>query len=176
MNTIHIQHFKTLYGELMLGAFEEQLCLCDWRYRRMRESIDLRVTRGLDARYVEAVHPVITQAISELEEYFEGDRDTFEVPLLTVGTDFQKQVWDELLKIPYGQVVTYAQLATRINKPDALRAVGTANGANALSIFIPCHRIQGSNGALVGYAGGLRAKEKLLALESNVQSDLFARF
>jgi methylated-DNA-[protein]-cysteine S-methyltransferase len=92
---------------------------------------------------------------------------------LLVGTDFQKTVWEELLKIPFGKTLTYLQLSNRLQNPKAIRAVATANGANALSIFVPCHRIIGSQGELVGYAGGLPAKQKLLDLEGGRQVGLF---
>ena len=87
------------------------------------------------------------------------------MPLLFVGTDFQKNVWQELLKIPYGATITYADLAARLGRPNAVRAVANANGANAISIFAPCHRVVGSNGTLGGYGGGIEAKRFLLGLE-----------
>ncbi|HIP27800.1 MAG TPA: methylated-DNA--[protein]-cysteine S-methyltransferase, partial [Sulfurovum sp.] len=91
-------------------------------------------------------------------------------PLLMVGTDFQRSVWDGLIKIPYGTTASYLELSKNIDNEKAVRAVASANGANAISILIPCHRIIGSNGDLVGYAGGLSAKKKLLELESNLFS------
>jgi len=99
------------------------------------------------------------------EEYFASKRTQFEIPLLLLGTDFQKLVWNALIEVPYGETASYLELAKSISKPKAVRAVATANGANAISILVPCHRIIGSNGDLVGYAGGLSTKKKLLELE-----------
>ncbi len=175
MPTILIKYFKTPCGELMLGSFGDRLCLCDWRYRKMRQSVDRRITEGLQTEFTEGCSEVISQTILQLEEYFGGQRSIFDIPLLPVGTDFQNKVWQELQKISFGQTASYAELAKRLNNPAAIRAIASANGANAISIIIPCHRIIGSNGELVGYAGGLAAKQSLLRLESSrlYQPDLF---
>jgi methylated-DNA-[protein]-cysteine S-methyltransferase len=110
-------------------------------------------------------HPVLVQAARELDEYFAGTRTAFSVPLDMIGTDFQKQVWQALLTIPFGETRSYLQIATLLGKPKATRAVGAANGRNPLSIVAPCHRVIGANGALTGFAGGLEAKAWLLELE-----------
>jgi methylated-DNA-[protein]-cysteine S-methyltransferase len=104
-------------------------------------------------------------AARELDGYFAGTRQTFDVPLHPSGTPFQLEVWGALLAIPYGQTVSYADIARRIRRPRAVRAVGAANGANPLSIIVPCHRVIGSHGDLTGYGGGLPAKRWLLAHE-----------
>lgn len=109
--------------------------------------------------------PVLQQAHAQLQEYFAGQRKEFSLPLSPKGTAFERQVWKELLKIPFGQTRTYGQLAQNLGNPKACRAVGRANGLNPISIFIPCHRVIGANGKLTGYAGGLEMKEKLLKLE-----------
>lgn len=101
----------------------------------------------------------------QLNQYFSKTRQQFDIPLDPLGTAFQKSVWDALQNIPYGETRSYKQLAEQLQQPSAIRAVAAANGANALSIFIPCHRIIGSSGELVGYAGGLPAKQRLLELE-----------
>ena len=106
----------------------------------------------------------------QLEEYFSGVRTKFELPLNPQGTDFQKNVWDELLKIPYGKTISYKEQSTRLNNLKAIRAIASANVKNPLMILIPCHRVIGSSGALTGYAGGIRAKEWLLNLESGQQT------
>jgi len=168
MNEIHIQYYKTPYGELVLGAFKEKLCLCDWRYRKMRSSIDNRLKNILGASMVEGESNVVNRTMDELSEYFNFERKSFDLPILMAGTDFQKMVWSELIKVPYGKTSSYSQLAERVGNKKAVRAVATANGANAISIIVPCHRIIGSDGSLVGYAGGLRTKEKLLKLEQNL--------
>ncbi len=166
MNQINIGYFKTQFGELLLGAFKDKLCICDWRYRKMREAVDNRIQTGLQANYVEAESTVTEEAKKQLSEYFSEERKEFNVPLLLVGTEFQKSVWDELLKIPFGVTDTYLGLSIKLHNPKSIRAVAAANGANALSIFVPCHRIIGSNGELIGYAGGLPTKNKLLNLEN----------
>jgi methylated-DNA-[protein]-cysteine S-methyltransferase len=101
----------------------------------------------------------------QLEEYFAGERRTFDLPVAPRGTPFQQAVWAELQRIGYGETITYAELAGRIGRPAAIRAAGAANGANPVSIIIPCHRVIGSNGSLTGYGGGLDAKRSLLELE-----------
>jgi methylated-DNA-[protein]-cysteine S-methyltransferase len=106
-------------------------------------------------------------AIRELNEYFAGRLQQFSLALQPEGTDFQKRVWKELQQIPYGETISYGRLAERIGNPKASRAVGLANGANPISIVVPCHRVIGANGKLTGYGGGLSIKEKLLALERN---------
>ena len=121
----------------------------------------------LKACYEESTSEVIQKAIKQLDEYFNGERTAFEVPLLFVGTDFQKSVWYKLLDIPYGSTVSYGELAKQLDMPKAVRAVAAANGANAISIFAPCHRVIGSNHTLVGDGGGLPAKKRLLDLEIN---------
>ena len=102
---------------------------------------------------------------SQLREYFAGRRQSFDVELNLQGTEFQLAVWNELLRIPYGDTITYAELARRIGKPSAIRAVGAANGANPIPVIVPCHRVIGSNGTLTGYGGGIERKQWLLALE-----------
>ena len=112
--------------------------------------------------------PVIKEAFRQLSEYFSGKRKTFNLPLLLKGTDFQKQVWQALLKIPFGETRSYKQIAEAIGNPKAVRAVGMANNKNPLLIVVPCHRVIGANGKLVGYAVGLDKKEYLLRLEGSL--------
>ena len=169
MGLISIQYFNSPYGELILGAFDERLCLCDWRYRNKRTSIDSRIKSGLNAEYIEKDDVVVKEAQSQLDEYFNRKRKKFDIPLLTVGTSFQERVWNSLLQIPFGKTSSYQQLAEDMGNRNAVRAVANANGANALSIFVPCHRIIGNNGNLVGYAGGVEVKARLL----NLEFDLF---
>jgi len=107
----------------------------------------------------------LREPIRQLRAYFAGELETFDLPLAPEGTPFQQKVWGELLKIPYGNTISYGELAKRIDNPKASRAVGLANGSNPIPIVIPCHRVIGSNGKLTGYGGGLPIKEKLLALE-----------
>lgn len=112
----------------------------------------------------EASEP-FAEAISQLQQYFAGQRRDFNLPLAITGTDFQRQVWQQLQAIPYGQTISYGELARRIGNPRAVRAVGLANGRNRLPIVIPCHRVIGADGKLVGFGGGLPIKAQLLQLE-----------
>ena len=104
-------------------------------------------------------------AARELREYFRGERREFTIPVAPRGTEFQRRVWDELQRIPFGATISYAELARRIGSPNAVRAVGAANGANPIPVVIPCHRVIGSNGSMTGYGGGLSRKKKLLSIE-----------
>jgi len=122
---------------------------------------------GMDAlsHYEVEETPLIRRAKEQLDEYFAGKRKAFDLPLAPKGTAFQQAVWNALLEIPYGETRTYGQIAARIERPGAGRAVGQANHRNPISILIPCHRVIGTGGGLTGYGGGLSVKEKLLALE-----------
>ena len=163
---IKIEYLKTPFGELILGEYDNALCLCDWRYRKMRDSIDQRIKKHLKSQFVEKKSSLIQEAKVQLDQYFKGNRTEFDIPLLLSGTDFQKKVWNALIKIPYGKTITYMKLSANLGDLKAIRAVASANGANAIAIFIPCHRIIGSDGKMVGYAGGTDVKKKLLKLEN----------
>jgi methylated-DNA-[protein]-cysteine S-methyltransferase len=112
--------------------------------------------------------PLLLEAIKQLDEYFAGDRKDFDLPLNQPGTDFQQEVWQELLKIPYGKTITYGQQSDKMKNPLAIRAIAAANGKNNLWVIVPCHRVIGSNGSLTGYAGGLWRKQWLLDHEARV--------
>jgi methylated-DNA-[protein]-cysteine S-methyltransferase len=174
--TITIEHYKTPLGELILGSYDEKLCLCDWRFRKMRTAIDNRLISLIDAEFTEGHSPVLEETKHQLSQYFKQERTEFDLPLLLVGSDFQKSVWEALLTIPYGKTETYLGLSKILNNEQAIRAVAAANGANAISIVVPCHRIIGSNGKLVGYAGGLPVKKKLLELENKDQGSQLSLF
>ena len=165
MKFINIQYCKTKIGELILGSFEGKLCLLDFRYRKMRKTVDERIKKGLNAKFAENNTEIIEKTLAELDEYFHGNRKVFDVPLKMVGTDFQKRVWEALLRVPFGTTSTYLQLAKNRKKERAVRADAAANGSNSMSILIHCHRIIGSNGKLVDNAGGLPIKKQLLVLE-----------
>ena len=119
-----------------------------------------------DSRY--GIHPIATEAVRQLRAYFGGRLRRFDIPLDLRGTDFQLRVWRELERIPYGETRSYLQIADAIGAPRAVRAVGAANGANPIPIVVPCHRVIGSSGKLVGYGGGLPLKKRLLQLEGAV--------
>ncbi len=116
---------------------------------------------------------ILAQAERELSEYFAGSRKDFHIPLEIKGTPFQKTVWSELQKIPYGKTTSYKDIAQKVSSEKAVRAVGTANGRNPLSIIVPCHRVIASNGTLSGYAGGVNIKETLLRLEQSLSAPVF---
>ena len=168
MNTINIQYYKTKYGHFILGSYGTKLCMLDFKYRKMRTTVDNRLKKGLNAQFVEQNSDIIEETKKQLNEYFNIERKTFDIPILTVGTDFQKSVWKALQKVPYGATSTYLELAKSIGNEKAVRAVASANGANSIGIIIPCHRIIGSNGELIGYGGGLPLKKRLLKLEQNL--------
>jgi methylated-DNA-[protein]-cysteine S-methyltransferase len=122
-----------------------------------------------DDAAISSPDPVLHAAVAQLEDYFRGQRHTFDLPLAAGGTPFQHSVWAALAGIPYGELRSYRDIAHSIGNPAAVRAVGAANGRNPLPIVVPCHRVIGSNGALTGFAGGLAAKRFLLALEGSLQ-------
>lgn len=111
-------------------------------------------------------HPVLVATAAQLEQYFDGERHAFDLPLAPVGTEFQLRVWEGLRAIPYGATISYGELAQRVGNAKAVRAVGLANGRNPISIIVPCHRVVGANGSLTGYGGGLERKRFLLDLEA----------
>lgn len=150
------------------GSCEGNLVMSDWRGGWHCASVQKRLERYFKGPFVEGTSPVIEEAQKELAEYFEGKRRTFDLPLAFAGTDFQKSVWQALQKIGYGETVSYGELARRIGRPKAVRAVGVAVGENPFSIIVPCHRIVGADGSLTGYGGGFEAKKFLLGLESGV--------
>lgn len=123
-------------------------------------------TGGFDSEVCET--PVLKETSRQLDEYFKGERKQFDVPISPEGTDFQKRVWSELVKIPYGKTCTYGELAARSGCPKGARAIGMAMNRNPISIIQPCHRVLGSNGKLTGFAGGIRMKEELLRLEGSL--------
>ena len=164
---IKVMHYHFPCGEMILGSFDGKLCLCDWPDGRRRASTDMRLQRILKAEFVEGSSNVIETVQQQLNEYFLNQRREFDIPLLFIGTDFQKKVWNELRNIPYGKTVSYGELARRIGMPKAVRAVANANAVNAISIIAPCHRVIGTDGSLTGYGGGLNRKKFLLELEKN---------
>ena len=157
-----MSHFYTLMkspvGTLTLVASGKGLTAILWPQDDPKRVTLPVLTRGDD-------HPVLLQAQKELGEYFAGKRTRFTVRLDFAGTDFQKRVWRALLEIPFGETRSYGDIAARLGKPSASRAVGAAHARNPISIIGPCHRVIGANGALTGFAGGLGAKKRLLALE-----------
>ena len=169
MQCIVFSQWRSPCGVLMLASLDEQLVMSDWVDGWHHKAILNRFNKLIGLPFVECSSRVIEDAIHQLEEYFQGERRTFNLPLTLIGTDFQKDVWHALQDIPYGSCPTYADIAQAIGKPKAVRAVGGAVGQNPFSIIIPCHRVVGANRSLTGYGGGLEAKKYLLALETNRQ-------
>ena len=162
---------------MWITASHRGVCLAEFAgtQRIERESRDLE--RLFNARTERGENEHTQQAARELTEYFRGERQTFSVALDTPGTDFQRQVWAALRDIPFGTTTHYQALAAQINKPAAVRAVAAANGANRVSILIPCHRVIGKDGSLTGYGGGIQRKAWLLAHERGewqAMTELFA--
>jgi methylated-DNA-[protein]-cysteine S-methyltransferase len=157
VNQVNIKYHKTEIGELVLGSFGGKLCV-------LGSGGDER-TGALDARFVVQDDDTLERTGRQLDEYLSGTRKEFDIPLLLVGTDFQRSVWNALLQVPYGATASYLQIARAIGKEKAVRAVGNACRANPIGIIVPCHRIIGSDGSLVGYYGGLSLKRRLLNLE-----------
>lgn len=166
---IHIQHFFSPCGELVLASYADKLCLCDWSDNPCYERNKRRIERYFKASFKTETSSILEEAKRQLDEYFAGNRKAFTIPLLLVGTDFQQQVWNELLNIPYGATTSYKEIAQSIGKPKAVRALAGAIGANGISILIPCHRVIGSDNSLTGYAGGLEAKKMLLQIETQIK-------
>lgn len=164
-NVIKVRRYDSTCGVLILGSCGGRLCMCDWLESRRGDASRRRLERFLDAEFESGESAVTDVAAVQLDEYFACRRKNFDVPLLLVGTEFQRAVWNELLKIPSGETASYGELARRIGRPSAVRAVAGAVGANVLSVFVPCHRVIGGDRSLTGYAGGLDAKRLLLELE-----------
>ena len=167
MNKISIQRQQTEIGELVLGCFGGKLCLLGFGHEGMGGAVGGRIKKGLSAVFVERDDEVFAETRRQIDEYLSGTRREFDIPLLLVGTAFQKSVWEALLRVPYGATSTYKRIAEDIGSQRAVRAVGNACKANPIGIIVPCHRIIGSGGGLVGYGGGLSLKRRLLDLEQS---------
>lgn len=165
MNTIETKIIQTSLGELILGSFDNKLCLCNWTNKKNASKIENRFKKYLNATYSKKTNDVLELCEQQIHEFLQNKRESFDLPLLFVGTAFQKNVWNALLKIPYSQTISYKDLASKINCEKSFRAVANANGANSMSIIVPCHRVIASDGTLGGYAGGIDKKIKLLELE-----------
>jgi methylated-DNA-[protein]-cysteine S-methyltransferase len=165
LSNILVQNHKTPCGDLIVGAIGNEICLCDWRVRSARSTVDQRLSQYFKASVTGGHHPVIDETIEQLNEYFAGLRFSVSVPIAPAGTPFQLSVWRELESIPFGETTTYKKLAHALGNVKAVRAVANAIGANALSILVPCHRVVGSDRRMTGYAGGVVAKQTLISLE-----------
>lgn len=150
-------------GPLTLVATDRALCELSWSGDAAHARRSLA-----DQSVTDPTHPVLAQAITELEQYFAGSRRHFEVPVAAAGTDFQQSVWKVLCGIPFGSTISYGEQARRVGNPKAMRAVGGANGRNPVGIIVPCHRVIGADGSLTGFGGGVGVKAWLLEHEQRV--------
>ncbi|MEM7417425.1 MAG: methylated-DNA--[protein]-cysteine S-methyltransferase [Gemmatimonadota bacterium] len=164
-NVVRVDRVLTPLGPMLVGASDDEICLLEFVDRRMLPNQIKRIRQRMNAVFVPGSAPAIESLRGELDEYFAGRKRRFDVTLKPVGTDFQHAVWSALLEIPYGERRSYREIARSVGRPNAVRAVGTANGVNALAILIPCHRVVAANGKLAGYGGGLWRKQRLLDLE-----------
>lgn len=173
-NTIYVTTYHSPLGQMFLGATSEGVCLIEFHDRIKLEETLLKLAKSLNAQFVYDANEHLTQLEKELTLYFDKKLQKFTVPLVLTGTDFQQKVFQSLIEIPYGSTSTYKNQAIVLGDVKAIRAVATANGLNKIAIVIPCHRIIGSDGSMVGYAGGIHRKEALLQLENALQQTQFA--
>ena len=169
---INITRFETPLGPMFACATEDGVCLLEFTDRRMLETELKTLTKIVNASIVHGENKHFENLIKQMDEYFNGERKEFSIPLFTPGSEFQKSVWKELQTIPYGTTRSYKQQAIALNNPGAVRAVANANGMNRISIIIPCHRVIGDDGHLTGYGGGIWRKKWLLDMESNQMNDI----
>jgi len=167
MNTVHITHIETDLGLMIAGATDKGICMLEFADYKLIELEFKQLISIFEASLVQGYNPHFYTLKSQLDEYFKGECRNFDIPLDLAGTEFQKQVWLSLLKIPYGCTISYAKQAELLGRPSSVRAVAGANAKNKISIILPCHRVIGADGALTGYGGGIWRKKKLLDLEQN---------
>ena len=158
MSQVYYSTFESPVGPLLLAGSKAGLLLVSFASGDRPRNVDLEWRPDATA---------FVEVVQQLQSYFAGERKNFDLALILEGTDFQKRVWTALRKIPYGETISYKELAEMIGSPKAVRAVGAANGANPIPIIIPCHRVIGNDGSLTGFGGGLPLKKQLLELESH---------
>ena len=163
---MNFAEYETPCGKLLLGTQDSNLYLCDWISGNRTDKTMKRINPFLPDAGTNDDLLLMEKCVGSLDEYFAGKREFFDIPFVALGTEFQRKVWRTLLDVPYGTKTTYKAIAEAVGCPRGVRAVASAIGANPLSIFIPCHRIIGSDGNITGYAGGLYAKKYLLQLEA----------
>jgi len=174
MKPVVMAEIDSVVGVLVAGATDDGVCLLEFRDREILETQVAKV-RARVGPTESGSHRFLAQLQDELREYFDGTRREFTVPLVYPGSPFQQSVWSALRKIPYGETISYEELAHRVGSPTGQRAVGHANGQNPIAIVIPCHRVINKGGKLGGYGGGLWRKRVLLDLERTLEPDLFSR-
>ena len=162
---ICLKFIDTPVGKMRIGASDHGICLFDFQYRRSIDAIMKRIETTTGMPFSDGEHPHFALLEQQMNEYFTGTRKEFDLPLHLVGTAFQKTVWEGLIQIPYGETRSYKQQSIFLGNEKAIRAVAGANGENGIAIIIPCHRVIGTSGSLVGYGGGLPRKKWLLEHE-----------
>jgi len=165
LNILSIEKINTPLGPMIAGVIFDKLCLLEFEDRRMLKTQIKRITKTHNGVPIIQNHPLFKKVNDEIALYFDERLKDFSIPLIETGTDFQKRVWKELKKIPYGKTISYETLAIRIGNPNAMRAVASSNGFNSIAIIIPCHRVIGKDGNLRGYGGKVWRKQRLLELE-----------
>jgi AraC family transcriptional regulator of adaptative response/methylated-DNA-[protein]-cysteine methyltransferase len=167
---VHVTRVESPVGQLVLGVTNTELVLLEFVDRRMLPTQIARVAKALKCVFAPGETALLRRVRTQLDEYFSGRRQAFDLPIGMTGTPFQVSVWNALLEIPSGATRSYKEVAQAIGRPEAVRAVARANGDNRMAIVIPCHRVIGADGKLVGYGGGLWRKQRLLDLERGVTS------
>lgn len=169
---VNVIRIETPLGPMVAGAAGGDVVLLEYVDRRLLPAQIARIARAIGCVFAHGETPILATLKRQLDEYFRRERSSFDVPLRLTGTDFQVRVWEALQRIPSGATRSYAEVARAIGQPSAVRAVARANGDNRIAIVIPCHRVIGSNGRLVGYGGGLWRKQRLLELELGAAAQL----
>lgn len=167
---ILVAWLRSPIGPLVAGSTSDGICLLEFTDRRSLETEFAAIRKLLGLPIVPGSNEHLNKLEVELADYFAGSLEAFSVPLVYPGTPFQRQVWEQLLAIPYGQTRSYEQMAAAVGRPKAVRALGSANGSNRMAILVPCHRVVNKNGALGGYGGGLWRKQYLLDLERSAET------
>ncbi|HRO42996.1 MAG TPA: methylated-DNA--[protein]-cysteine S-methyltransferase [Flavipsychrobacter sp.] len=172
---LFLKRFDTPVGEMLGAATDEGLCIFDYAHRKMIGTILSRVQTRLQTKAIEGDHQHFDALEKQLEEYLNGSRQQFTLPLHLIGSNFQVSVWRALQQIPYGETRSYKKQSIALGDENAVRAVARANGENGIAIIVPCHRVIGESGSLVGYSGGVRIKQWLLEHEKTHAGSLIQR-
>jgi len=159
---ITVTYIDTPVGKMRAAATDAGICVFDFEYRRSGDTLLSRIETIKGDKFEVGEHPYFEPLRTQVDEYFSGTRTAFDLPLDMVGTAFQQRVWNALLQIPYAETRSYKQQSIFLGDEKAIRAVASANGDNSIAIIVPCHRVIGSNGSLVGFGGGLQNKKWLL--------------
>lgn len=165
---IFAKDIRTPIGDMLAACTAEGVCLFDFIHRKMMDRMVERVKTHLGTEFTYTDHPHLSTLEHQMAAYFSGERRDFDLPLVWSGTPFQQRVWQALLEIPYGTTRSYKQQSGILGDEKAIRAVAKANGENGIAIIVPCHRVIGTHGSLVGYGGGLHRKKWLLQHEAKV--------